>query len=195
MTDNVQIIACGIFKKEIKELIRRGRLAVPCRFLDSMLHMMPALLESRLEENIAELGGGKAVLVYGDCQPRMIELNSNPDICRTEGMNCCEILLGRERYHALRAEGVFFLLPEWTIRWKVVFQEYLGFNKDNAKVFMNEMHTKLLYLDTGIIPVPHDTLKEAANFCGLPIEIMKVELDQLEAAISNALKTLEIKDR
>jgi len=184
------IVACGIFEKEINELIHRGLLPPKCQFLDSMLHMMPALLESKLQECLAGLPDCQVALVFGDCQPRMYELEKCAHICRTKGMNCCELILGRQRYYKLRSEGAFFLLPEWTERWKEVFQQYLGFNEQTAKLFMAEMHSKLLYLDTGIIPVPTDKLEGASAFCGLPFEIIKVELDELASTINSALHNL-----
>lgn len=186
----IEAIACGIFKREIGVLIRSGRLSLPCTFLDSMLHMMPALLACRLEETLAGKDRRKVVLVYGDCHPRMFEFRSGGDICRTVGMNCCEIILGREKYRELRDNGAFFLLPEWTERWAEVFQQSLGFNADTAKVFMGEMHTRLIYLDTGIIPVPHKALQTAAEFCGLPVEIMGVTLDHLLKTIVEAVARL-----
>lgn len=185
-TPPIEAIACGIFKREIEELIRSGRLVLPCTFLDSMLHMMPALLACRLEETLAGKDHNRIVLIYGDCHPRMFEFRDSATIRRTIGMNCCEIILGRKRYRELRNQGAFFLLPEWTERWAEVFQQNLGFTAGNAKDFMGEMHTSLIYLDTGITPVPHKALRAAAEFCGLPAEIIHVTLDHLLQTILDA---------
>lgn len=187
----IQAISCGIFKREIEELIRSGKLHLPHRFLDSMLHMKPALLEDELQKKLTEAESDQIVLIFGDCQPRMSEMNSNPDIYRVTGMNCCEILLGKKKYYQLRSEGAFFLLPEWTERWEEVFQKHLGFNSETAKEFMGEMHTKLLYLDTGVIPVPQETLHAIGQFCGLPIEILKTDLNHLLSEILEAEKHLK----
>ena len=186
-SSKIEGVSCGIFKREIEALVRSGRLDIPFTFIDSMLHMVPAQLEEKLKKTLPKRSGGrKIVLVYGDCQPSMIEMSARPDICRVFGMNCCEILLGKNRYGQLRREGIFFLLPEWTEKWKDVFQLHMGFNRENARNFMKEMHTKLLYLDTGVIPVPYLTLEELSDFCGLPFETMKVDLDQLLKAIIDA---------
>ena len=186
----IECLACGIFKREMAELSRLGKLTIPCRFLDSMLHMMPTLLEEQLGKVIQTAEKNSFILVYGDCQPRMFELDAKPNIQRVEGMNCCEIILGRTRYRELRAQGVFFLLPEWTERWEEVFQTYLGFNHQNAKTFMQEMHSELLYLDTGVCPVPEETLMKVADFCGLPYSVMPVSLVYLHEAIDAALHKL-----
>lgn len=191
---DIRGLACGIFKREVAELARQGKLTLPCRFLDSMLHMMPALLEDQLDRAMQAETGKHFVLLYGDCQPRMFELEARPGIQRVAGMNCCEIILGRAKYRELRSQGAFFLLPEWTERWQEVFQTYLGFNHQNAKTFMGEMHNQLLYLDTGTCPVPEETLLEVSDFCGLPFSVLPVSLDHLHQAIDDAVRKLQEAD-
>lgn len=192
-THTIQVLACGIFKRELEELIKTGQLSLPVAFTDSMLHMMPALLEYELQQNLAaqKTEHDQTILIYGDCQPRMVEMTNQPNVCRVEGMNCCEIILGQDLYHSLRSEGVFFLLPEWTERWEEVFKTHLGFSEHTAKSFMGEMHSKLLYLDTGIVPVPEKALQAAADFCDLPYEIMKVDLQELLKATRKAIAGLQ----
>lgn len=183
-------VSCSIFRREIEELRASGRLDLPVHFLDSMLHMVPAKLESTLQESLDAIRAAdpdrKVVIAYGDCCGHMETYESRPGTARTEGINCCEIILGSETYRRLRKEGVFFLMPEWTLAWKDVFVEQLGLLGPNAKTFMREMHTRLVYLDTGLVPVPHGTLREASEFLGLPYEIMNVPLDSLLASLKQA---------
>jgi hypothetical protein len=54
---------------------------------------------------------------------------------------------------------------------------------------MQEMHTRLIYLDTGILPVPHADLNEASEFLGLPVEILSVSLDPLLASLNQAIQS------
>lgn len=51
---------------------------------------------------------------------------------------------------------------------------------------MQELHTRLIYLDTGLLPVPHETLQEASEFLGLPFEILPVTLEPLLASLHRA---------
>ncbi len=154
-----------------------------------MMHMHPEQLASSLQPSLDDelkLGHG-VVLIYGDCCPRMATLEAMPGVARTRGKNCCELLLGREEYRRLSHEGAFFLIPEWARRWKEVFAKELGLNRANATELMREMHSKLVYLDTGLAPVPEDTLKECAEYCGLPYEVRPVSLERLRLSVEEPM--------
>jgi hypothetical protein len=135
------------------------------------------------------------VMAYGDCCGHMEEFCSEPGISRTRGINCCEIILGRETYRKLRREGAFFLMPEWATRWKEIFAGQLGLSGPCAKAFMQDMHTRLIYLDTGIQPVPWDDLNEASGYLGLPVEVLPVSLDPLLASLREATRSASSHDR
>jgi len=188
-------IACSIFRKEIEALHASGRLDLPVEFLNSMLHMVPARLEARLGTALElarhQDSDREVVLAYGDCCGHMDTFESAPGTARTTGINCCEILLGSETYKRLRKEGAFFLMPEWALSWKQVFVGQLGLLGPGARTFMQEMHTRLIYLDTGLIPVPQEALAEASEFLGLPVEILPVSLDPLLASLKQAAQAAD----
>lgn len=183
-------ISCSIFRKEIEALRASGKLDLPVDYLNSMLHLVPSKLEGQLEQALAaaQESGQEVVLAYGDCCGHMEEFGTQPGVHRTEGINCCEIVLGHETYRKLRREGAFFLMPEWALSWKKVFISQLGLMGPCAKSFMQEMHTKLIYLDTGVLPIPQAELAEASEFLGLPVEILPVSLEPLLANLQQSLK-------
>jgi len=191
-------IACSIFRKEIEALRASGQLDLPVEFLNSMLHMVPAKLETSLQSALGaartEDSDRTVVLAYGDCCGHMDTFEAEPGTARTEGINCCEIILGSETYRRLRKEGAFFLMPEWALSWKKVFVGQLGLLGATAKSFMQEMHSRLIYLDTGLVPVPHADLEEASAFLGLPVEIMSVSLDPLLASLNQAIQAARAHD-
>ncbi len=182
-------IACSIFRREIEALQAAGALAASVRYLSSMLHMVPEQLEAQLRRILeAERAQGhEVVLGFGDCCAHMLELQSSPGATRTEGINCCEIILGRERYRQLRKEGAFFFLPEWAHCWRRIFEHELGLSCENAQSLMRDMHTRLVYLDTGLVPVPEQEMREASEFTGLPWEILPVDLEALRSSLERAL--------
>lgn len=186
-------IACSIFRKEIELLLEENKIDIPFTYLDSMLHMVPSKLHLRLQATISDKGQkDKAIiLVYGDCSAHMIDFESENYIARVSGINCCEILIGKEHYGRLRSEGVFFLMPEWTIRWREVFQHLLGLKGDTARSFMMEMHKKLVYIDTGFTPVPESHLNDISEYSGLPWEILLASSDHLLASINEAKERIQ----
>ena len=185
-------IACSVFKKELEALLKSGEIDFPIQFLDSMLHMQPVELNRCLTQCINEpkLKDSNIMLIFGECHNDMKKYESSSRIYRVNGCNCVEIILGNELYWKLQKEGVFFLLPEWTLRWKEIFEKELGLTDEIAKDFMQEMHSKLLYLDTGQMPVPVNHLKNASETLGLPWEVLKVDLRPLLNVIANAMKRM-----
>ncbi len=192
---NITCIACSIFREELKTLGERGEpdLPIHIQYLDSMLHMEPSKLHHLLDSHLQkEQGQGKQVLIlFGECHAYLHEQESLPGVERVRGINCPEILLGRSQYRSLRKQGAFFLMYEWTLRWQEVFQSQMGFEKKVAKDFFPEMHTKLLYLDTGLVPVPTGHLEAISEYTGLPWEVMSVDTAHLVAAIREAVERMK----
>lgn len=190
-------IACSIFRCDLEALRTRGDIDFPIRYLDSMLHMQPSKLHRRLQSHLEDLRrrDAKVLLLYGECHDYLHETEPEAHVWRVRGRNCFEILLGSDRYRTLRRQGVFFLLPEWLLRWREVFEGELGLTGETARDFMREMHTKLLYLDTGRIPVPVAHLEEASEALGLPWEVLTVDSDHLLEAIRGSLERMEEHER
>lgn len=190
--DSITIVSCSILKEELLLLHRNEWPETEIRFLDSMLHMHPRQLGWMLNPVIDEvLAQGRGVLlIYGDCCPHMATLSTQPNVARVPVSNCCELLLGRGEYRRLIREGVFFMMPEWVRRWQEVFAVELGLNLENARSFMKDMHQRLVYLDTGLEPVPA-ALAECSVYCGLPYEILTPSLDTMRVAIDEAMASLQ----
>lgn len=183
------MICCSVLRAEVESLCKAHCPERRLIFLPSMMHMHPERLALSLQSLLdAELKQGHSVvLIYGDCCALMMAFEALPGVARTKGKNCCELLLGPEEYRRLSHEGVFFLLPEWARRWKEIFVKELCLNRDNATSLMRDMHSRLMYLDTGLAPAPVTALKECAAYCGLPYEVRPVSLERLRLAIEEAL--------
>jgi hypothetical protein len=184
-------LACSIFQKEIELLKQQGKINIPFEYIDSELHMKPLQLKEVLKSKIKP----HCVICYGKCEPRLDKNTLFNDIAKTEGLNCVEIILGNKLYRKLRAEGAFFLLPEWTHKWERIFKDLLGLSDiELAQQFMNEMHTKMIYVNTGIVPIPHKTLTEIEGYFNIPIEVIDIKLDELEKSINFSIKKLNNED-
>jgi len=184
-------IACGIFQKEIEKLKEEGKIDTPFIFIDSMYHIYPEQLKIKLEKEVKKYSEKDIILLYGDCYSNMVDMEKHKNIKRVKGINCVEIILGTEKYKKLRKEGAFFFMPEWILRWRDIFQNHLGLTEVTAKMIMQDMHTKLIYIDTGIIDVPLKELKEASEYVGLSYEIMKINLDCIMGKVLELNSNLE----
>ncbi|HAE23013.1 MAG TPA: hypothetical protein DCG47_11910 [Spirochaetaceae bacterium] len=188
MKAKIPLIACGIFRQEFEALPPDLKEAFSPEYLDSMLHMRPLELDAALHAALEKQGDAASVLLFGDCCPFMREISETMGRKRSEGINCCEIMLGHERYKALRREGAFFFMPEWTERWEEVFKFELGFSDEAlARAFMQDTMKKLVYIDTGLHPVPYATLAAIERYFELPVSVERAGLSQLEKALREAL--------
>lgn len=178
-------IACSIFRPELTALAEAGEIDLSIRYVDSMLHTRPQELRRRLDTMVdEELAAGRQVLLlFGDCHSHMSEHEQMPGVWRVGGMNCTEIVLGAERYRSLRAQGGFFLMPEWAARWREALEAELGLSSAVGSQLMRELHSRLVYLDTGRAPVPTAQLRELADYSGLPCEVVRIDRGHLLAAI------------
>lgn len=196
MDENVshrcRILACGVFEPELTHLAREGRMTLPMTFIPSRLHMVPDQLNREMSAKIDRIleAGEQVLLVFGDCHSRMAELAGRARVERVRGINCPDILLGQETYRRLRKQGVFFLMADWAVHWRDIFQTELGLEGTVARMFMQDMHDRLLYLDTGVIPPPLEHLKAMSRFSGLPYEILSVSLDTLVRSVATAHASL-----
>ena len=181
-------VSCGVLRAELEELVRRGAIHGELRFLDSMLHMDPQRLQDMLERALEQPGpeGGRLVLVYGDCCSTMLDLVRRHRVGRVGAINCAQMLVGRQRYRELMREQAFMLLPEWAVRWKEILEVELGLTPEIARDFMGETRGVLVYLDTGLAPVPAAALADCAAYTGLPCRVESVGLDHLLALLLEA---------
>ncbi len=188
----VPVIACSVLKDELEFILSRDFPGVSCVFVDSMLHMHPEQLGKALERRLSQHGTQPCLVVYGDCHPHMKDMEDSGRIIRTPGVNCAEILLGHERYVSHRNRGSFLFLPEWTSRWRDIFMNELGFTDPQlAREFMAETRNGLVYLDTGIAPVPLKCLEDIRSFFGMAVTVEPVSLDHLARLIVDGVSRLE----
>ncbi|MBN2874304.1 MAG: DUF1638 domain-containing protein [Spirochaetales bacterium] len=188
MAGRIALIACGVFAPELRIIDRELRAQFEPLCIDSLLHLDPVELDRRIRDSLPA-DGSPAILLYGDCSPFVIERGSGPGRARTRGSNCSEIMLGSERYRELRRAGAFFVLPEWVDRWEDIFKVKLGFkDAELARSLMADTMKRVVYLDTGSLDPPLDTLKAISEYLGLPLEVEYTGVAHLEASLKASLK-------
>ncbi|MBN1241448.1 MAG: DUF1638 domain-containing protein [Spirochaetales bacterium] len=191
-----KLLACGIFAREYGLLDAALRARFEPVFVDSMLHMHPDRLGETLDGLLAAAGDAPAVGLFGDCCPRSRELFSGPARARVACVNCVELALGRERYRELRKARTFFFMPEWAERWEEVFARELGLgDPELARDFLQDEMSQIVYVDTGVVPVPEATLAEIEARFGLPVRIERSDPGALESALRTALDKVDGVDR
>ncbi len=185
---NITLISCSLFRNEIEFLRSKHELELPVVYLNSILHIYPEKLQIAMDKAILKelKKGQKVILLYGECHIDIRESTKHPDVVRVQGLNCIEIMIGKKRYKRIQKERLFCFLPEWTRRWRDIFSGHLGLNRENARSFMQDMHSEVIYLDTGVEPVPFELIKEIEDYTGLKMDVMPTTSEHLLAAINQA---------
>ena len=187
----LSLLCCSVLRREVETFLAQDYPEAELVFLDSTLHMHPEQLRQQLDAALAARPDRHCLLVYGDCHARMRETCERPNCWRIEAVNCADLLLGRERYRTLRNSKAFVFLPEWTHRWREVFQHELGFSDPAlAREFMRENQRSLVYVDTGLMPVPTAILEEISAYFAMPLEVVGVSPDHLHQTVRAAVEHL-----
>ncbi len=187
-------IACSVFKSQLDRLRDSGDFDLPVHYFPSELHTRERDLHKRLEIMLREsrARGGRTLLVAGDCHPFIKEQESLPGTCSVGGENCVEMLLGADNYRSLRRQRVLFLAPEWSAEWRDCLYDGLDSAEGGRRELRPGAYSKVVYLDTGSMPVPEATLSDMSRELGLPCEVMEVGPEPLLAAIRGAWQQAEM---
>lgn len=190
-TDPTLLIGCGILRAEVLFLIAKNRWRVDTVFLPSALHVDFSLLEDSLRKALALHPDRRKIVFYGTCHPLMDSLLGGGAVVRTEGQNCIDMLLGRERFMRELASGAFFLLEDWAEHWEQVIYPVFGSNPAAIKALFSSEHTRLLAIRTPCSADFTDKARVVADITGLPLEWTDVTLDHLELCLKTSLERLE----
>ena len=193
---DLTFIVCSVLAREVQSFLSLDYPDAEQLYLDSVLHLYPEKLYKTIETFLATREDRSCVLIYGDCNAHMKVMSQRPHCERTMAVNCGELLLGADLYRAYRNAKAFLFLPEWTERWRYIFQQELGFAKPSlAQEFMQENQRSLVYLDTGLMPVPWQHLQEISEFFNMPTKVVAVSTDHLRQSVQAAVQRLESKNK
>ncbi len=194
MTDKPQVsaVACSVFRPELDALRSTGVMDCHVYYLDSELHMRPNRLFRHMNRLVDKLlgKGRQVILIYGDCHAHMSELCQPGAVVRTTAVNCCELLMGREQYRLDRQSRPFFLLPEWTLRWEQILGQLMDLSREMTIEMIREAHTRLVYLDTGVMGIPRRELEGCSRYFQLPCEVRRISLDHFVERIVEAINSV-----
>lgn len=101
------------------------------------------------------------------------------DRCRLHRLDQCFYLIApKTMIDRYLADGAYLLTPGWLSGWRRKMEKW-GFDVDTARQFFGESCTRLVLLDTGVVPESPAHLSEFADFVSRPFEIVLVGQDFL----------------
>ena len=182
------LLGCGILQQEVRFLIEKNGWPLDTDFLDSSLHVNFEALASALQGGLARHAGREVVVFYGSCHPRMEQMLDAAHTFRTEGQNCVEMLLGRDRFMEELTNGAFFLLEDWALRWDEAIGKTFGDKPEVVREIFQLSSKYLLCLRTPCSGDFEQAAREVGIKVGLPLRWMDVGLDDLEAVLRQAIE-------
>lgn len=178
----MQLIGCGILKREIALLAERNGWAIEADYLPPVLHVDPSSLEKGLREGLARHPPG-AMVFYGQCHPGMDRMVSEARAFRSRGQNCIEMLLGPDRYMREAEAGAFFLLEAFAEGWDEAILRTFGGNPEIAAEILGLSCRHFLCLRTPCSGDYSAKAGEISQKTGLPLVWTDVRLDHLESVM------------
>lgn len=187
-SNKIICMGCGILQKEVACLIVKNRWPLETHFVCSSLHVDFERLASALNKQLSRFHEERVVVFYGACHPLMGKFLARRQRLRTEGQNCIEMLLGKERFTRELMGGAFFLLEDWVRRWEFVTGKITFGNPSIRAEIFRQGHSRFLAIRTPCssdFSVAAETISQEV---GLPIEWTDVTLDNLERVLYNVIQ-------
>jgi hypothetical protein len=185
--ENLLLLGCGIFEKEIQRLIAKNSWPLSTVFLDSSLHIDLGLLSQTLITALGAHQERDLIVFYGCCHPRMEKILRDAKTFRTPGQNCVDILLGHDRFMTELSQGAYFLFEDWARHWQEITEKTFGKNPHLVRDIFQGDRKYLLCLRTPCSGDFAAAAEEAGRQVGLPCRWLDVSLDHLESVLKVAI--------
>lgn len=185
----IGIIACESLSSELQHIFSRWGQSIEITFLPAFLDMYPSKLHRLLDQKLSSMSNrfDLVVVVYGKCCLLIEDIVNKYNARKIKGDSCYDILAGKEILNQLEDEEVYFITPFICRNFEKVVRE--GFGSISR---MKERLTKcnrLVYLDTGLDDKLILKARREASGLGIPIEIYRVGLHNLETRLIDVLKS------
>lgn len=192
------IIACGIFREELEQIIHNNGFKADIEYLDPGLHNDPKCLEKALSKAIdfkKKLYQNDIVVAYGDIclgfQNEMKAFTEKHGVVNVDALNCIDCLLGgKGRLLEIDPKHeYFFLNPAW-IELEFGSRDKTKNTEDAREEF--SILSGLYLLDTmSNLDDYAEVIQEISDYTGLPvIERKDIGLDGIQKTVLEAIEQL-----
>jgi hypothetical protein len=193
------VIACGAIAREVLAVIRlNGWSNVTLRCLPGKLHNTPQWIAGRVDAQLrraeAEGGWDRVFVAYGDCGTgggldRVVDAHG---VERLPGDHCYAFFAGVDRWLAMHdAEPRSFYLTDFLCRH---FDRFVvkGLRLDEHPELLGDYfgnYVRLVFLTQTGDPWLLERAREAAEYLGLELEVVRTGLGDLRPALERAATT------
>ncbi|MCK4837498.1 MAG: DUF1638 domain-containing protein, partial [Desulfobulbaceae bacterium] len=174
------LITCPIFVKELAAVLPEIAAEPTVRLMAYNVHSNAKTMEEELASSIATAraeGAAISLLVGQECQALqpLSQIAANCNGSLPEGLNCLEIILGREKARAMQANRTTLMTPAW-IRMINSSIDDGYWTVEDARINLGR-YERIILLDSGLEPLDDEMIMEFFELTQVPIEILPVTLD------------------
>lgn len=180
------IVVCGALAREVLSLREKHGWDADVLALDALLHNRPERIPGAVLERIrkARAKYDRVMVVYGDCGTGGLldEVLAECGVERVRGPHCYE-MYARGRFEAIMAEepGTFFLTDYLLNSFDRLVIKGLGLDRfPELREEYFRHYKRVVYLAQRLDPTMKERARKAADFLGLPLEILPTGFGALE---------------
>lgn len=183
-----EIIACGIFKNELKAIIN-DEAGLNIHWIDAALHANPERMEKEISAAIAShtSNNDNIRLLFGNgCHPDMAAFAATcgaAKLCREK--NCIQAFLGIERTQEIEKHRTMIVSPGWLEAWQDIMKG-LGWDEIDVRINMGR-YDRIVLLDPGLSTITDEMIIEFFDLAQVPVETMEITLDTFKAYVETAI--------
>lgn len=189
------LITCPIFAKELAAVLSQTTAAPIVKLLDYRVHFSAEIMAKEAAKGVAtagEEGAAISFLVGRECeslQP-LSDISGSCGGLLPDGLNCIEIILGREKARELQENRSTVMTPAWI---EMITNSIADGHWTVEDVRINlGMYDRIILLDFGLEPLADEMILEFFELTQVPIEIMPVSLDHFKQVVGELLATSDI---
>ena len=191
----VHIVACGIFQKELEQVLRelKEEWTPNCDFIVTYtapaLHVDYVKLKTGITAALHSVNEEHKVLFFGSmCHPDLQEIAAVHQAGRQLARNCIELFLGKDRLPEKEpSQNIFYLTPGWLENWQSIFRQGQGWDDIDARQNFG-FYDKIVLLDTGVSELADDAILEFFEYTQVPIAIEEVGLEVFKEMVAETLR-------
>ncbi len=188
--NDIHFIGCGILNKEIEYILKKNKLSVNIRFLNSSLHNNFDKLYMGLETELKNCEVKKSVVFYGCCHPLIDKLLVGYSAKRTVGQNCISMLIGEDYFESEEKKGAYFLVEDWANNWEMLLYEEFGKNIEIIREIFRESRKYILAINTPFSSNYAFRAEKFSEAVELPLVWIDTNLEHLENCLLDAFKNV-----
>ena len=188
------LITCPIFARELAAVLAQSPAAPLVRLMDYRVHFSGAAMAREVAKGVEaarQEGAAIALLVGRECEsvPSISDMAAGCGGKLADGLNCIEIILGRERARQLQENRSTVMTPAWIemINNSIADGHW---TLEDARINLGR-YDRIILLDFGLEPLDDEKILEFFELTQVPIEILPVSLDHFKQEVDRLLAAAE----